>query len=304
MARAALRCSEREREDTAAPDTLANDPRSLLASAEVPIFQAVVLGIVQGLAEFLPISSSGHLILVRWLLGWDDLAGEAATAFDLAVHVGTLVGATACLRRDVATYAGAAVAPVLGRGPLGPDGRIGWSLAVSAVPAGIAGVAAGDALRGSDRVVLVAVALIVFGLLLGASDRLAERRGQSDFGLLHAVAMGAGQALALQPGVSRSGVTMTVARSLGYSREAAVRLAFLMSLPVIAGAGVYGLVGLSVPASLWAALAAGAVASMVTGWIAAWATMQVATRASLRPFVAYRVLAGCAVLALVASSWR
>ena len=172
------------------------------------------------------------------------------------------------------------------------------------MPAGIVGVAAGDALRGSDRIVLVALALIVFGLLLGASDRLPERRDQSGFGLLHAVAMGVGQALALQPGVSRSGVTMTVARGLGYGREAAVRLAFLMSLPVIAGAGVYGLVGLSIPASLWPALAAGAVSSMVTGWIAVWATVQIVTRVSLRPFVAYRVLAGCAVLALVATGLR
>ena len=263
-----------------------------------------MLGIVQGLSEFLPVSSSGHLILVRWLLGWDELSGDAATAFDVAVHVGTLVGATVYLRGDVMTCTRGALAPLLGRGSLGPDGRVGWSLVVSAVPAGIVGVAAGDALRGSDRIVLVALALIVFGLLLGVSDRLAERRDQSDFGLLHAVMMGVGQALALQPGVSRSGVTMTVARSLGYGREAAVRLAFLMSLPVIAGAGVYGLVGLSIPASLWPALFWGAVSSMVTGWIAVWATVQIVARVSLRPFVAYRVLAGCAVLALAATGLR
>ena len=270
----------------------------------MPILHAVVLGIVQGLSEFLPVSSSGHLILVRWLFGWDELTGDAATAFDVAVHVGTLIGAAAYLRRDIATYAGSALAPVLGRGPLGPDGRAGWALVASAVPAGIVGVAAGDALRGSDRIVLVAVALIVFGLLLGMSDRMAERRDQSDFGLLHAVVMGAGQALALQPGVSRSGVTMTVARGLGYGREAAVRLAFLMSLPVIAGAGVYGLLGLSVPESLWPALAWGAGSSMLTGWIAVWATTRIVARVSLKPFVAYRVLAGCAVLALVATGLR
>jgi len=270
----------------------------------VPILHAIVLGIVQGLSEFLPVSSSGHLILVRWLFGWDDLTGHAATPFDTPAPPRTPVGATLRLRRDVATYAGGALAPVLGRRPLGPDGRVGWSLAVSAVPAGIAGVAVGDALRGSDRIVLVALALIGFGLLLGASDRLAERRDQSDFGPLHAVVMGAGQALALQPGVSRSGVTMTVARGLGYGREAAVRLAFLMSLPVIAGAGVYGLAGLSIPSSLWPALGWGAVSSMVTGWIAVWATVQIVTRVSLRPFVAYRVLTGIAVLGLAATPWR
>ncbi len=270
----------------------------------MPILHAVVLGIVQGLTEFLPVSSSGHLILVRWLFGWDELTGDSATAFDVAVHVGTLAGAAAYLRRDVVTYATAALAPCFGRGSLSTDGRVGWSLALSAVPAGIVGVAAGDALRGSDRIALVAVALIVFGLLLGASDRLAERRTQSDFGPWHAVLMGAGQALALQPGVSRAGVTMTVARSLGYSREAAVRLAFLMSLPVIAGAGVYGLFGLSVPESLWPPLAAGAGSSLITGWAAVWATTTIAARTSMGPFVAYRVLAGAAVLALLATGLR
>lgn len=270
----------------------------------MPILHAIVLGIVQGLSEFLPISSSGHLVLVRWLLGWDELSGEAATAFDVAVHVGTLMGAAAYLRRDIATYAGSALAPVLGRGPLGPDGRIGWALVVSAVPAGVVGVVAGDALRGSGGVVPVAVALIVFGLLLGASDRLAVRLGTQDFGIGHALVMGAGQALALQPGVSRSGVTMTFARALGYDREAAVRLAFLMSLPVVGGAGVYGLFGLSVASSLWPPLVWGAGSSLVTGWVAVWGTTQIVARVGLRPLVLYRVLAGCAVLALAATSWR
>jgi undecaprenyl-diphosphatase len=270
----------------------------------VPILHAIVLGIVQGLSEFLPISSSGHLILVRWLFGWDELSGDTATAFDVAVHVGTLMGAAAYLRRDIANYVAAALSPVFGRGPLGPDGRAAWSLAVSAVPAGAVGVFAGDALRGSGGAVPVAVALIIFGLLLGASDRLAEGSEVRDFGIGHALAMGAGQALALQPGVSRSGVTMTVARVLGYSREAAVRLAFLMSLPVIAGAGVYGLLELSVPSSLWPALVWGMVSSGLTGWAAVWGTTQIVSRVGLQPFVVYRVLVGAAVLALLATPWR
>ena len=272
----------------------------------MPAVQAVVLGIVQGLSEFLPISSSGHLVLTRWLLGWDDLSGESATAFDVAVHVGTLVGAVAFLRHDVLRYGRAALAPLRGgRGrPLGPDGRAGWALVVSAAPAGVVGVAVGGALSGSGRIVPVAVSLIVFGLLLGVADRAAQRLSASDFGFGHALVMGLGQALALQPGVSRSGVTMTVGRLLGYDREAAVRLAFLMSLPVIAGAGLYGLVGLSVPSSLWPAMAWGAASSMVTGWAAVWATTRIVARVSLQPFVLYRVLAGCAVLAVAATSWR
>ena len=279
----------------------------------MPILHAIVLGVVQGLSEFLPVSSSGHLVLVRWLLGWDELSGDAATAFDVAVHLGTLVGAGVYLRRDVFTYGSAALTPLLGRGPLGTDGRVGWSLVLSAVPAGIVGVLAGGALLGTDRIVVIALALIVFGVLLGAADHLAASREaqgrdtprleQSDFGWRHALAMGAGQALALQPGVSRSGVTMTVARSLGYSREAAVRLAFLMSLPLIAGAGVYGLLGLSVPSSLWPALGWGAATSMVTGWAAVWGAAKIASRVGLRPFVVYRIVAGCAVLGLVASGF-
>ena len=270
----------------------------------MPILHAVALGIVQGLSEFLPVSSSGHLILVRWLFGWDELSGDAATAFDVAVHVGTLVGATAYLRRDVVSYAGAALAAVIRRESSTVESRVGWSLVASAVPAGVVGVFFGDVLRGSDRIVAVALALIVFGVLLGLSDRLTQRWDESDFGLGHALVMGAGQALALQPGVSRAGVTMTVARVLGYNREASVRLAFLMSLPVIAGAGLYGLFDLSVPSSLWPAMAWGALASMVTGWIAVCATVRIVSRVSLRPFVAYRVLTGIAVLGLAATPWR
>ena len=263
-----------------------------------------MLGIVQGLTEFLPVSSSGHLVLTRWLLGWDELSGEAATAFDVSVHVGTLVGALGYLRRDVVRYAAEALAPLRGRGPLGPDGRIGWSLVASAAPAGVVGVLAGGSLPGSGRVVPIAVSLIVFGLLLGAADRMEQRRPTSEFGLGHALLMGLGQALALQPGVSRSGVTMTAARMLGYDREAAVRLAFLMSLPLIAGAGLYGLVGLSVPSSLWPTLGWGVAASTVTGWAAVWGTTRVVQRLGLGPFVLYRVAAGCGVLVVAATSWR
>ncbi|MCY4067633.1 MAG: undecaprenyl-diphosphate phosphatase [Acidimicrobiaceae bacterium] len=270
----------------------------------MPILHAVVLGVVQGLSEFLPVSSSGHLVLVRWLLGWDELTDEAATAFDVAVHVGTLTGAAAYLRADIRTYSAAALAPVFGDGPLRADGRVGWSLLVSAVPAGIAGVVAGEALRGSQRIAVVALALIVFGLLLGASDRLPARHELRDFGPAHALVMGLGQALALQPGVSRSGAAITVARGLGYDRGAAVRLAFLMSLPVIAGAGAYGFAGLSIPSGLWPALGWGAGAAMITGWVSVWATVQIVGRVSLRPFVAYRVLAGCLVLALAAAGLR
>ena len=194
------------------------------------ILHAIVLGIVQGLSEFLPISSSGHLELTRWLFGWDALDEDLETAFDVAVHLGTLVGAIAYLRRDVVMYVTAGFGPLRGR-PLGTEGKIAWFLVASAVPAGIAGVVLKDQIADFDRIWMIAVMLIVFGLLLLVADRLPERKELEAFRLRDALAMGVGQALALQPGVSRSGATLTVSRFLGYERDAAARLVFLMSLP-------------------------------------------------------------------------
>lgn len=268
------------------------------------VIESLVLGVVQGLSEFLPISSSGHLEIVRWLMGWDELAADTETAFDVAVHLGTLVGAVAYLRADVARYAAAGLASVRGRGPLTPDGRVAWALVVSAVPAGAVGVALADEIAGFDSIAAVAVFLAGFGLVLLAADRAPQRREQADFGFGHALAMGLGQALALAPGVSRSGITMTVGRGLGYTRAAAARLAFLMSLPVIAGAGVFSLAGASVPSAFWVPFAVGVLASAVTGWLAVWGTLRVVSRVGLAPFVVYRVVVGLAVLGLLATPWR
>jgi len=263
-----------------------------------------VLGVVQALSEFLPISSSGHLHIVRWLMGWDELPAQSETAFDVAVHIGSLAGAAAFLRHDVAAYAGAVLKPLIRRAPLSPTGRAGWALAMSAAPAGLAGVAFGESLSGSGQIWLIAVCLIVFGLLLGLADRRGETRGLADFGFVAAAIMGLAQALALQPGVSRSGIVITAARCLVFERAAAVRLAFLMSLPVIAGAGVYGLIELSIPSEMWPALGAGVAVSAVVGWASVWVTLAVAERLRLRPFVIYRVALGAAVLGALAAGWR
>lgn len=268
------------------------------------VIEALILGVVQGLSEFLPISSSGHLEIMRWLMGWDELPPDTETAFDVAVHLGTLVGAVAYLRADVARYAAAGLAPVLGRRPLTADGRTAWALVVSAVPAGAVGVALADAIAGFDSIAAVAVMLAGFGFVLLAADRAPQRRDVAEFGFAHALAMGLGQALALQPGVSRSGITMSVGRGLGYTRPAAARLAFLMSLPIIGGAGVFSLAGASIPAEFWAAFAAGMLASAVTGWLAVWGTLRVVSRVGLTPFVVYRVALGLAVLGLLATPWR
>ena len=158
------------------------------------ILHAIVLGIVQGLSEFLPISSSGHLELTRWLFGWDALDEDLETAFDVAVHLGTLVGAIAYLRRDVVMYVTAGFGPLRGR-PLGTDGKVAWFLVASAVPAGIAGVVLKDQIADFDRIWMIAVMLIVFGLLLLVADRLPESKELEAFRLRDALAMGVGQAL-------------------------------------------------------------------------------------------------------------
>lgn len=267
------------------------------------ILHAIVLGIVQGLSEFLPISSSGHLELTRWLFGWDDLDPDLETAFDVAVHLGTLTGAIAYLWRDVVRYAGAALAPVIGR-PLGTDGRVGWSLLASAIPAGLTGVLLKDQIDGLDQIWMIAVMLILGGLVLLFVDRLPERRHESEFGLRDALLMGVGQAFALQPGVSRSGATLTVSRALGFDRVSATRLVFLMSLPIIAGAGVFSLTDTSIPSSFWPSFFWGMVGSAVTGWVAVWGMLRIVKTMTFLPFVIYRVVLGVSVLAILATGWR
>lgn len=306
------------------------------------VLHAVVLGIVQGLSEFLPISSSGHLALVPWLFGWDDFAGrpELETTFDVALHLGTFAGAVAYFRSDLArlvrgglgalrprrptagaaTGAGTVVetgvppAPAQGGGSEGPasdddNGRLAWLLVVSAVPAGIAGFLFEDTFAGiGDIEWLVGLLLIVFGLVLLWADRLGGSRRGDDFRMRDALTMGVVQALALQPGVSRSGVTITAARRLGFQRDAAARLSFLMSLPIIAGAGLYKgldlLGGGGIPAGFVAAFLAGMAASAATGWLAVWATLRLVRTRSFAPFVVYRVVVGTAVIGLTISGLR
>jgi len=314
----------------------------------VPIIHAIVLGIVQGLSEFLPISSSGHLELVPWLFGWDDFAGrpELETTFDVALHLGTFAGAVAYFRADLVRLArgglttlrppgrrrargadtrtsqGAAstetsVAPAppgspspVGEAPLpAGDGRLAWLLLASAVPAALAGALFADAFAGiGETEWLVGLLLAIFGLVLLWADRLQGTRTADEFRLRDALTMGLAQALALQPGVSRSGVTITAARRLGFGRESAARLSFLMSLPIIAGAGLYEGVGLigegGIPAGFGAAFAAGMAASAVTGWLAVWGTLRLVRTRTFTPFVIYRVVVGVGVIALVATGLR
>ena len=299
----------------------------------MPILHAIVLGIVQGLAEFIPISSSGHLIFVPWLFGWDDFAGNESLqkTFDVALHIGTLAGAIAYFRRDLVALALAALRP--GRQgvrvpatpdePAGPEGdrpgpvvpsaeverRLAWLLLLSAVPAALTGAVLSDVIEEhTGQIWLIAVMLVVFGGVLLWADRLVGDRPAEDLRWRDALAMGVGQALALQPGISRSGVTITVGRRIGFSRDGAARLSFLMSLPIIAGAILYkGLDVMSeggIPSEMTGAFVSGIIASGITGWIAVWGTLRLIRTRTFAPFVVYRVVVGAGLLLLVAAGFR
>lgn len=264
----------------------------------MPILHAIVLGIVQGLTEFLPVSSSGHLIIVPWLFGWTELAADPGLnqTFDVALHLGTFVGAVGYFWRDIWSFV---VRP--------ERRRLGLLLLVATIPAGLVGLVVKDTVA-DGREWLIGVMLIVFALVLSWADGLPERRTAEApvgaFALRDAVIMGVAQAAALQPGVSRSGVTISAGRWLGFTREDAARLSFLMSLPVIGGAGVVkgvdvvstgGIPADLVPPFLWGMAAAG-----VTGAAAVWGLLRVLRTRTLRPFVAYRIAAGLAIILIAA----
>ncbi|MGY9074454.1 MAG: undecaprenyl-diphosphate phosphatase [Acidimicrobiales bacterium] len=286
----------------------------------MPIFHAIVLGIAQGLAEFLPISSSGHLELIPWMFGWDDFGGDQdlENTFDVALHVGTLVGAVAYLWSDIVKYTAAGLGSAFRKRPWDNDARIAWFLLVSAVPAAVVGVLLEDLLLDlGENTALIAILLIVFGLLLLFADRLPTARGGPDaeslgrgvdsFTLSDAMKMGVAQACALLPGVSRSGVTITVGRALRFDRNATARIAFLMSLPLIAGAGAYrglGIVSTGFPVGMASGFAAGMTAAAITGWFAVWGTLKFVRSRTFAPFVAYRVALGVFVLCLLATNVR
>lgn len=275
-------------------------------------WQALVLGVVQGLTEFFPISSSGHLELVPWLFGWNDVLGESAgTAFDASLHLGTLVAILVAVRRELTGLVTAGVRyPFQGRAgrATSVEGRLAWLFLVTAIPAALFGALFDDVIAEAlGGPVAVAVSLMLFGGVLWWADRRVGSRTFGDLTGRDAWLIGLAQVLALNPGTSRSGITISAMRMLGYERAAAVRMSFVIGVPIIAGAGVFkvgALLADGVPDGLGRPMLIGIASAAVVGWLSINALQRLAARGSFDVFVVYRVVLGLAVLGVVVSGLR
>ena len=274
-------------------------------------WQALALGLVQGLTELLPISSSGHLILVPWLGDWTYLKehDEFNQTFDVALHLGTLVAVIAYFRRDVTALVRAWLRSVRHRRVEGDDERIAWLVAVATVPAAAVG-AAGESFIADNlgEPWQIAILLAVFGVVLWIADRREPTRRMAELGPGTALAIGVAQSLALAPGVSRSGVTISAARLLGLDRDAAARLSFLLLIPIVFGAvalkGVTDVLLGDLPPGWEGPFFVGTVAAAVSGLAAIWALLGYVRRHDYSVFVVYRLVVAGAVLLLIATGVR
>jgi len=259
------------------------------------LVQAIVLAIVQGLSEFLPISSSGHLILIPHFLGWSD----QGLAFDVAVHVGTLLALLAYFHRQLGTMATAWLDSVLRRQHT-RDSRLAWQILGATVPVGLVGLLFADFIEANFRNPLfVAGTLTVFGILMYVADRFGHGT-KDEFGLSwpQVIAIGCAQALALMPGTSRSGVTMTAGRALGLTRSAAARFSFLLAVPGIGAAGAYeGLKLVTSPEPVqWLPMLVGLAFAALSGIACIHLLIRFIERIGLLPFTVYRLILACVIV--------
>ena len=286
----------------------------------ITILRAILLGILQGITEFIPISSSAHLIIVPWLFNWIDDPALTSLAFDVALHLGTLAAVLWYFADDWVRLIRAAAASIAHREIGGdPDRRLAWFLVIGCVPGAIAGLLLEDKIDGLFHVpgvplqpaamIAVAVILALFGSIMYLADRLATHlRGMAQLGLKDSLVIGVAQALAVFPGVSRSGATITAGLALGLERPAAARFSFLLSAPIIAGAGLKSLFdvyhsvrsGSIVPSEL-VLFAVGFVSATVSGYLCIRFMLRYLQGHSINVFVYYRwaVALLIAVVALV-----
>jgi len=275
------------------------------------VLHAIILGIVQGLSEFLPISSSGHLILVPELFQWTELTSNDSLnkSFDVALHVGTLIAVVAYFRHEVLSYIVAGWRSLRRRSIETVDERLAWLLLLSAIPGAIIGALFTSVIEDNlGDPILIGINMILFALVLQWADGLAGARPTEEFHGRDAALMGLAQAVALAPGVSRSGVTISMGRWLRFDRASAAKLSFLMSIPITAGAALYKGVEMAgnggIPAGFGGAFFWGIVASTVSGFVAIWFLLRYVRTHSFLPFVIYRIVLGVAVIIIFATGIR
>jgi len=259
--------------------------------------QVVSLALLQGLTEFLPVSSSGHLALLPSLVDWPD----QGLAFDVSVHIGTLIAVLAYFRNDLRIIVADWIRSVAFGREVGAS-RLGWSVILATVPGGAAGFVLNqhgvESLRSPT---VIGLATVLFGVLLWWADRRGSRqRDERHIGWADVVVIGCAQALALIPGVSRSGVTITAAMAMGLTRAGAARFSFLLSIPIIAAAGGLKVVdAATLPGGPdWLALGGGASISAVSAYLCIHYFLKLLDRVGMAPFAIYRLVLGGIILAL------
>jgi len=309
------------------------------------VWHAIALGILQGLTEFLPVSSSGHLELIPWMMGWKDFHDDASlkNGFDVALHLGTLVGAVYYFRRDIRHYfvSGAAVAyrrlansrfvhqpgnsltgqrlpdhsqPKLPNNHSDQqlkDGKVAWLLLATTIPTGLVGFIWASSLETlGDTIGLVIAMLVIFGALLWLANHMAHQMETptEQFSVKSATAMGLAQVCALIPGVSRSGVTITAGLLTHLSKQAVTKFSFLMGLPLIAGAGLFKFIDIGgwggIPADYQAGFIWGMLTSAISSWVTIWGLLRLLQRWSFIPFAWERFILAALALTLIATGFR
>lgn len=250
------------------------------------------------------------MLLTPWLFGWNDFSDVSVEkAFDVALHLGTLIAVIAYFRKDLVVYVRDGLRMVVEKEkPRTTEGRLAWLLVVATIPAALFGAVAGNWVdEHLGKPVIIAASLIFFGLLLAWADRRLGKRKFEEMNSRDAIVIGLAQVIALNPGTSRSGISISAARILGFDRDTAVRFSFLLSVPVTAGAVAVKLLELfkdGIPEGLVMPMIVGIVTAGISGWLAVAGLLKLIRSKSFDAFVIYRVIAGVAILAIAASSWR